>query len=260
MGNQVSWSGDVSSSSNVAKAAQRKAPEAAGVRPQVPVSNCMEDPGTFIQAISCAFGYREPEMLSKYDLEAPISAMVVPAPLTGSPGTNRQNDDKRTAQIDKLTDEAWVQLIEKGYIDDYGNIQNKFRNTSEQDFVLSFSSGEKSKAAQVTREIYETIKRSDEGKIESRIPSSYILERTKAGSAKLAYNNVLLLLNALKLLDYVPDPTPGKDETVTRNKLIRGISELQSKHPEIKVSDEEKGNRVGPATINAIVQELRGVE
>lgn len=261
MVNPVTGAGNISSSLTVAEATPRKAPDTAGVRPTIsPAKNCMEDPYTLIQAISNAFGYREAGMLSKYDLQNPVSVLVPTTPLVDSPSINLKNADNRDSQIDKLAEDAWAQLLENGYIDANGAIQGRFMETSESDFVISFSSGEKKRVQDVAKEIYDVMKRSEKGDVVSVVSSSYIMERSKAGSGKLPYNDVMLLLNTLNLLGYVPDATPGKTESDTRAKLIAGLAEFQSKHSEIDVKKEDLGNRVGPSTITAIVKELQELD
>jgi len=261
MVNPVTGAGNVSSSLTVAEATPRKAPDAAGVRPTIsPTKNCMEDPYTLIQAISNAFGYREAGMLSKADLRSPVSMMTYPARGTNAIELDSKKIAQRDAMVDKLTDEAWSQLMEKGYIDANGAIQGKFMETSEKDFVLSFNSGENTRVPDTTKEIYDIMKRSERGEVESRISSSYITERSKAGFGKLPYRDVILLLNTLNLLGYVPDATPGKTEVDTRAKLTSGLAGFQSKHPEIDVKKEDLGNRVGVSTITAIVKELQELD
>ncbi len=257
MVNSVTGSGDVSPSWKVAQASPRKAPDAAGVRPQaINTRICSEDGYTFIQAIGNAFGYRESGLLAKYDLRTAVSDLVPPAPLTGSPATNVENAKKRDAQINTIADQVWTQLLENGYIDASGIIQDKFSNTSPEDFASSINVGD----PKVTKGIYETISRSDNGDVESRISSGYVLERTRAGFGKLPYNDVMLLLSSLKALGYVSDAKPGKTEKATRERLIEGLAKFQDAHPEIEVSVEDKGNRVGPGTITALVKELRNLK
>lgn len=257
MVNSVTGPGNVSPSWTVAQAASRTAPDASGVRPG-PINTriCSEDGYTFIQSISNAFGYREAGMLSKYDLRTPVSDLVPSAPLADSPAKNIENADKRDAQIGTITDQVWGQLLENGYIDANGMIQDKFAGTSLQDFVADINVGD----PKVAEGIYETISKSDKGDIESRISSGYVLEKTRAGFGKLPYNDVMLLLSSLKALGYVSDAKPGKTETVTREKLIEGLAKFQEAHPEIQVSIEDKGNRVGAGTINAMVKELRNIK
>ncbi|MFA5104749.1 MAG: hypothetical protein WC527_06195 [Candidatus Margulisiibacteriota bacterium] len=243
----------------VATAAQKDAPPAPGVRPNpIATRNCKDNGYAYIQSISNEFGYREAGMLSKNDLKAPVSALTYPP----KPGNSLKALDakeiaQRAALVAKLTDETWVQLIEKGYIDVNGIIQDKFKNTSAEDLVLSFSGGEKTRIPEATQEIHDVLKKSNEGKVESHISSSYIMEREKAGFGRLPYTGVLLLLGSLQALGYVPSSKPGAVEKDTREKLIEGIAEFQDKHTDIRVKTEDKGNRVGPATITILVQELK---
>jgi len=257
MVNSVTGPGNVSPSWTVAQAASKTAPDASGVRPG-PINTriCSEDGNTFIQSISNAFGYREKGMLSKYDLRTPVSDLVSSAPLTDSSTKNIENARKRDVQISTITDQVWTQLLENGYIDANGVIQDKFSNTSIEDFALNINVGD----PDVTAEIYETIARSYKGEIESRISSGYVLEKTKAGFGKLPYNDVMLLLSSLKALGYVSDAKPGKTEIATRERLIEGLAKFQEAHPEIQVSVEDKGNRVGSGTITALVKELRNIK
>ena len=259
MVNGITGTGNMSSSWTVAETASKKVPNASGGRPQpTTVKICSEDPNTFIQSISSAFGYREAGMLTKDDLSCRVSVLAFPAETSAVlKDMGPKEIAQRDALIDKLTDETWGQLIDKGYIDASGAIQDKFRNISVQDFVLSFSGGEKSRIPQATTEIFDVLKKSGEGKMESHISSSYILEKGKAGFEKLPYKDVMLLLSSLQVLGYVSSSTPGAKEKDTREKLIEGLTKFQAKHPEIQVSVEDKGNRVGPATINALVQELK---
>lgn len=260
MVNSINGAGNTSSAFRVADASPRKAPEAAGVRPEAVSTRMSEVSGyALIQAVTTAFGYREPGLVSKTDLESPVALLGLPSAAQPVIDFDPKAAKQREALEARLNKEVWSQLVQQGYIDENGRIQDKFRTTSEQDFTLNFSEGEKSRMPQAKQEIYETLRRSDEGAIGSRIDSGYVMEKTEAGFGKLSYTSVILLLDSLKSLGYVSSSSPEATEKATRQKLIQGLAKFQADNA-IDVEAGWEGNRVGPATINALVQALKTLE